>query len=66
MDPVRVDLLTVLFGPLALIALVLAYSARRSASGRGEPMPDWGTFAQGVAITLALVVAFLQLVWGSP
>ncbi|MDT0545887.1 MULTISPECIES: hypothetical protein [Streptomyces] len=64
MTPVQVDWLSVLLGPIVLVALAFAFFAARSASKRSEPMPGWGKVAQGVAIALAMFVAVANLVWG--
>ncbi|MER5217780.1 hypothetical protein ABT063_46555 [Streptomyces sp. NPDC002838] len=64
MTPVQVDWLSVLLGPVVIVALVVAFSAARSASKTGEPMPHWGKVVQGVAIALALFVAFMNMAWG--
>jgi hypothetical protein len=64
MTEVQVAWLSVVLGPIALVALICAVSARHSASRRGEPMPDWGKVAQGVAITLALAVALINMAGG--
>jgi hypothetical protein len=64
MTPVQVDWLSVLLGPIAIVALVLAFSARRSAAKKGEPMPDWGKGVQGVGMALVLFVALINMAWG--
>ncbi|MCQ8834823.1 hypothetical protein [Streptomyces malaysiensis] len=64
MTPVQVDWLSIVFGPLALIAFAFAFSAQRSASKRGESMPGWGKTVQGVGMGLVLFVAFSNMVWG--
>ncbi|MFJ8754924.1 hypothetical protein ACIREO_37290 [Streptomyces sp. NPDC102441] len=62
MTPVQVDWLSVLLGPVVIVALLVAFFAGRSASKAGEPMPGWGKAVQGVAIALALFVAFMNMV----
>lgn len=64
MTPVQVDWLSILFGPIVVVALALAFFARRSTAKSGEPMPDWRKAAQGVGVALALFVAFINVVWG--
>ena len=64
MTPVQVDWLSVLLGPIVIVALVVAFSAGRSATKTGEPMPSWGKAVQGVAIALVLFVAFINMAWG--
>lgn len=64
MTPVQVDWLSVLLGPIVIVALVVAFSAGRSASKTGKPMPSWGKAVQGVAMALAIFVAFMNMAWG--
>lgn len=61
MTPVQVNWLTLLLAPLAVVGLVVAFTAARSAAKRGEPTPGWGKAVQGVAITLVLLVAFMNM-----
>ncbi|MFF6979172.1 hypothetical protein ACFZAV_15815 [Streptomyces sp. NPDC008343] len=60
MTPVQVNWLTLLFAPIAVIGLVVAFVAARSAAQRGEPAPGWGKAVQGVAIVLVMLVAFMN------
>ncbi|MDN3056029.1 hypothetical protein PH213_16025 [Streptomyces sp. SRF1] len=66
MTPVHVDWLSLVFGPLALIALWSAFFAQRAAARRGESAPGWGKAVQGVGMVLLLLVALSNMVWGSP
>ncbi|MBA6441019.1 MULTISPECIES: hypothetical protein [Streptomyces] len=65
MTPVQVDWLSIVLGPLALVALAFAFSAQRSAVKRGESMPGWGKAAQGVGIAFVLFVALSNMMWGT-
>jgi hypothetical protein len=61
MTPVQVDWLTLLLAPFALVGLVVAFPAIRSAIKRGEPAPGWAKAVQGVAVTCALLIALLNV-----
>lgn len=61
MTRVQVDWLTLLLAPIAVVGLVVAFTARQSASRKGEPMPGWATATQGVAITCVLLVAVMNM-----
>ncbi|WP_328439607.1 hypothetical protein OHA71_25620 [Streptomyces sp. NBC_00444] len=61
MTPVQVDWLTLLLAPFALVGLVVAFPAIRSAIKRGEPAPGWAKGIQGVAVTCALLIALLNV-----
>ncbi|MEU8873467.1 hypothetical protein AB0D24_20265 [Streptomyces javensis] len=65
MTPVQVDWLSIVLGPLALIALAFAFSAQRSAVKRGASIPGWGKAAQGVGIAFVLFVALSNMMWGT-
>ncbi|MDO0913346.1 hypothetical protein QQM39_21610 [Streptomyces sp. DT2A-34] len=61
MTPVQVNWLTLVLAPLAVVGLVVAFTAARSAAKRGEPMPGWGKAVQGVAIAFVLLVALMNM-----
>ncbi|NUP20677.1 MAG: hypothetical protein HOZ81_32280 [Streptomyces sp.] len=61
MTRVQIDWLTLVLAPLAVIGLVVAFTAARSATKRGEPMPGWGKAVQGVSIAFVLLVAVLNM-----
>ncbi|WP_369170759.1 hypothetical protein AB5J49_24475 [Streptomyces sp. R28] len=61
MTPVQINWLTLILAPLGVIGLLVAFTAARSAAGRGEPMPGWGKAVQGVAIAFVLLVALMNL-----
>ncbi|MFE5816071.1 hypothetical protein [Streptomyces sp. NPDC056479] len=61
MTPVQANWLTLLLAPIAVVGLVVAFTAARSASRRGEPMPGWGKTVQGVAIALVVLVAVMNM-----
>ncbi|MGW6905915.1 hypothetical protein [Streptomyces sp. NPDC054940] len=61
MTQVQVDWLTLLLAPIGVIGLLVAFTARQSASRKGEPMPGWATATQGVAIVFVLLVAVMNM-----
>lgn len=64
--PVLVDWLTLILAPLVLIGLGLAFHAARSVRGVvGARVPTWGRVVQGMAITGALFIAFIRILWGA-
>ena len=65
MTQVQVNWLSLLLSPIVIVTLVLAFSARRSATKKGEPMPGWGKVTQVVGVTLAMFVALINMVWGA-
>lgn len=65
MTPVQINWLTLLFAPIGVVALLVAFSAARSAAKRGEPMPGWGKAVQGVGVAFVLVVAFVNMAWSN-
>ncbi|OPF78705.1 hypothetical protein VT50_0218265 [Streptomyces antioxidans] len=65
MTPVQVNWLSIVLGPIAVIALLSAFSAQRSAVKRGESMPGWGKAVQGVGIVFVLFVALSNMMWGT-
>lgn len=64
MTPVQVDWLSVVLGPIALIALVVAVFGRRAAARTDRPTPGWTTGAQLTAVALAVFVAVINMAWG--
>ncbi|KUL33538.1 hypothetical protein [Streptomyces regalis] len=63
MTPVQVNWLTLVLAPLAVVGLVVAFTAARSAAKKGEPMPGWGKVVQGVAIAFVLLMALMNMAW---
>jgi hypothetical protein len=61
--PVLVDWLSLLLGPVVIVAAVVALTARRSAVRAGEPVPVRATAANAVAAAGALLLAVLWMVW---
>lgn len=67
MSPVQVDWLSVVFAPVTIISLGLAFYAARRKSSRdadGARLPTSGRVAQSVGIISALFVGFIHLMWG--
>ncbi|SEP49808.1 hypothetical protein SAMN04489732_113208 [Amycolatopsis saalfeldensis] len=62
MNPVMIDWLSVVLGPIGCILLVVALVKTRSATKAGAPVPPWAKVAQGVGIALVLVLALLHLI----
>jgi hypothetical protein len=61
MTPVQVDWLTLLLAPFAVVGLLVALPAMRSAIKSGKPAPGWAKALQGVGITCALLIALLNV-----
>ena len=61
MTPVQADWLTLLLAPIGVVGLVVAATARISASRRGEPMPGWANAVQGVSIACVLLIAVMNV-----
>lgn len=61
MTPVQANWLTLVLAPLAVVGLVVAFVAARSAARRGEPMPGWGKAVQGVAVAFVLLMAVMNM-----
>lgn len=67
MSPVQVDWLSVVFAPVIMISLGLAFVAARRKSAReegGPRLPTWGRVAQGIGVFSALFVGFIHVLWG--
>ncbi|MEO3849390.1 hypothetical protein ABGB09_17410 [Streptomyces sp. B8F3] len=65
MTPVQVNWLSLVFGPVAVVLLLTALTANRSATRRGDRVPGWAKAAQGVGAVLVLCVAAANMAWGS-
>jgi hypothetical protein len=61
MNPVQADWLTLLFAPIGIVLLIVAFVKARPAVKAGEPAPPWTKVAQGVGIACVLLVALLNV-----
>lgn len=52
MTPVQADWLTLLFAPMGVILLVIAFAATRSAAKSKAPLPVWCKVTQGGGMRL--------------
>jgi hypothetical protein len=61
MNPVMTDWLTLLFAPIGVILLVVAFVKARPALKAGEPAPAWTKVVQGLGAACVLLVALLNV-----
>ena len=64
MTQVQVDWLTVVLGPVALVALMIGVGTAWAAAQRSAPVPTGSRVAQVVAVVLALFIAVIHMAWG--
>lgn len=68
MTQVQVDWLSVVLAPVIIVSLGIALFAMRrkttNESGRAV-LPTWGRVAQTIGVVCALLVGFVQIVWGN-
>jgi hypothetical protein len=65
MTPVQADWLTLLFAPMGVILLVIAFAATRSAAKSKAPVPVWCKVTQGVGCVCVVLAGVVQLLAGS-